>query len=55
MSLNNLNNLHLTEQQVTALQQAIANLETALKPININLSPEDRTKYGRVNEQNLLM
>ena len=54
MSLNNLNNLHLTEQQVTALQQAIANLETALKPININLSPEDRTKYGRVNEQNKL-
>lgn len=28
MSLNNLNNLHLTEQQVTALQQAIANLES---------------------------
>ena len=38
MGINNLNNLHLTEQQVTALQQAIANLETALKPININLS-----------------
>ena len=54
MSLNNLNNLHLTEQEVTALQQAITNLETALKPININLSPEDRTKYGRVNEQNKL-
>lgn len=54
MGINNLNNLHLTEQQVTALQQAIANLETALKPININLSPEDRTKYGRVNEQNKL-
>ena len=54
MGINNLNNLHLIEQQVTALQQAITNLETALKPININLSPEDRTKYGRVNEQNKL-
>lgn len=54
MSLNNLNNVHLTDQQIAAVNKALTDLETALRPININLSPEDRNKYGRVNEQNKL-
>lgn len=29
-------------------------LETAMQSLNINLTPEDRNKYGRVNEQNKL-
>lgn len=54
MSLNNLNNVHLTEQQITAINQALTALENALRPLKVNLTPEDRTKYGRVNEQNKL-
>lgn len=54
MNLNNLNNTHLTEEQVTAVNEALTNLENALNPLQVNLTPEDRHKYGRVNEQNKL-
>lgn len=54
MALSNLNNQHLSQEQITALNEALASLEEALKPLNINLTPEDRNKYGRVNEQNKL-
>ncbi len=33
---------------------AVDQLEKALETININLTPEDRNRYGRVNEQNKL-
>lgn len=52
--LNDFNNTHLTEEQMAAVNQALADLETALKPLTINLSAEERSKYGRVNEQNKL-
>lgn len=52
--LNDFNNTHLTEEQMAAVSQALADLETALKPLTINLSAEERSKYGRVNEQNKL-
>lgn len=55
MSLSNLSNLHLTEDQVSAVNEALSSLETALKPLNVNLSAEERSKYGRVNEQNKLL
>lgn len=54
MSISNLNNLHLTDAQVNAILTALTNLEKAMEPLNINLTPEDRNKYGRVNEQNKL-
>lgn len=54
MSISNLNNQHLTEEQIRAINEALTNLETALKPLNINLTADDRHKYGRVNEQNKL-
>lgn len=55
MGLTNLNNVHLTEAQLTAAQDALTNLETALQDLNINLTPEDRQRYGSINEQNKLL
>lgn len=54
MSIFNLNNLHLTKEQIDAIDLALTNLEKALEPVNINLTSEDRRKYGRVNELNKL-
>lgn len=54
MSITNLNNTHLTAAQLTDAQSALTQLETALQVINVNLTAEDRQKYGSINEQNKL-
>ena len=54
MAITNLNNTHLTVTQLTDAQDALTQLETALQIINVNLSAEDRQKYGSINEQNKL-
>ena len=55
MPLTNLNSAHLTEAQVTAAQNALTELENALAIITVQLTPEDRQKYGSINEQNKLL
>ena len=55
MPLTNLNSAHLTEAEVTAAQNALAELENALAIITVQLTPEDRQKYGSINEQNKLL
>ena len=55
MPLTNLNSAHLTEVQVTAAQNALTELENALAIITVQLTPEDRQKYGSINEQNKLL
>lgn len=55
MALTNLNNTHLTAEQLAEAQAALASLETALAIITVNLTPEDRQKYGSINEQNKLL
>lgn len=55
MPLTNLNSTHLTAEQLEAAQAAFTSLETALAMITISLSPEDRQKYGSINEQNKLL
>ena len=55
MPITNLNNTHLTTPQVTTATTALAALETALAVVNINLSAEDRQRYGSINEQNKLL
>ena len=55
MPLTNLNSAHLTEAQVTAAQKALTELENALAIITVQLTPEDRQKYGSINEQNKLL
>ena len=54
MAISNLNNVHLTEEQITAIAESLTALEKALEPFKINLTAEDRNRYGRVNEQNKL-
>ena len=54
MSVNNLNNHHLTEPEINAILNALNDLERAMELLNINVTPEDRNKYGRVDEQNKL-
>jgi hypothetical protein len=54
MPITNLNNTHLTAAQVDTAKDSLTALETALQNININLSAEDRQKYGSINEQNKL-
>ena len=55
MPITNLNNTHLTTAQATTATTALAALETALAVVNINLSAEDRQRYGSINEQNKLL
>ena len=55
MPLTNLNSAHLTEAQETAAQNALTELENALAIITVQLTPEDRQKYGSINEQNKLL
>jgi len=55
MAITNLNNTHLTAAQVTAATTAITALETELAAVNVNLSAEDRQRYGSINEQNKLL
>lgn len=52
MAISNLNNNHLTAPQITASKEALSNLETSLSILDVNLSAEDRRKYGSINEQN---
>ena len=55
MAISNLNNTHLSVAQVNTAKDALTALETALAVVNINLSAEDRQRYGSINEQNKLL
>ncbi|KFC21954.1 hypothetical protein [Epilithonimonas lactis] len=55
MPITNLNNNHLSAAQVTAAKDAVTALESALSTINVSLTPDDRQKYGSINEQNKLL
>lgn len=54
MPISNLNNTHLSTAQVQVVNDALTQLETALQSININLTADDRKRYGSINEQNKL-
>ncbi|KQR92612.1 hypothetical protein ASG01_11955 [Chryseobacterium sp. Leaf180] len=55
MPISNLNNDHLTAAELNAIEQGIAAAETALQRLTVNLTPQDRKKYGSINEQNKLL
>lgn len=55
MGITNLNNSHLDNAKLTSILDAITVLETALGDFNYNLSPQDRKRYGSINEQNKLL
>lgn len=54
MPISNLNNTHLTAEELKAANDSLTALEEALKTKVINLSAEERQRYGSVNEQNKL-
>ncbi|WP_279197167.1 hypothetical protein [Chryseobacterium indoltheticum] len=55
MGITNLNNTHLDNAKLASILDAITTLEIALEDFNINLSPQDRKRYGSINEQNKLL
>jgi hypothetical protein len=55
MPLDNLNDVHYTPAEKTATTDALTALETALAAKFRNLSPEERKRYGSINEQNKLI
>ncbi len=54
MPLSNLNNTHLNEEQKKQVSELITQLTELLAPKNINLTAEERQKYGSISEQNKL-
>ena len=55
MPLENLNGLHYTAAEKTAVGTSLTAIETALAMKFKNLSAEERSKYGSVQEQNKLI
>lgn len=55
MPLENLNNVHYTAAEKTAVGTALTALEAALVAKLRNLTPDERKKYGSINEQNKLL
>ena len=55
MPLINLRNVHLTPAELSTIKQAMADLETTLQGVDVQLTPEDRIRYGSINEQNKLL
>ena len=55
MPFENLNNVHYSAAEKTAVGTALTALETALAAKLRNLSPEERKRYGSINEQNKLI
>ena len=55
MPFTNFDSRHFSDVERTAIDQAIMELETKLATKLANLSPEERTQYGSVNELNKLI
>ncbi len=55
MSLDNLNSNHFTPDEKNDANNAVKALELILVPKLRNLSPDERVKYGSINEQNKLI
>jgi hypothetical protein len=55
MPLKDLIQNQLTAADITAINKAITDIETVLKNKTVNLTPDERQKYGSINEQNKLL
>lgn len=55
MPINNLNNTHLTDAQKESITSALSQLEAALEPLTVSLTPDERKRYGSVNELHKLL
>lgn len=54
MAFDNLISVSFSQEELTALDQAIQSIESTLSGKTINLTPEQRQQYGRIAEQNKL-
>jgi protein tyrosine/serine phosphatase len=55
MPFTNFESRHFTAAEQDAINAAMLAVETALSPKLANLSPEERSQYGIINEQNKLL
>jgi hypothetical protein len=55
MPLKDLMQNQLTAANLTAINAALAQLESALLGKTVNLTPDERQRYGSINEQNKLL
>ena len=55
MALVNMNSNHFTDDEKNNIQTALSTIETALARGLVNLTPEERQKFGSINEQNKLI
>ena len=55
MPSENLARNHFTESQIEALDQALALVLESLTPMTVNLTPKERSKYGKVGPQKELL
>ena len=55
MPLNDLIQLHFTQAEMNAVDAALTQLENVLMAKCRNLTPDERTEYGSVNEHNKLL
>ena len=55
MPFTNLENRHFTAAEKTTINGLFTQLETAFANKTSNLTPEERKKYGSINEQNKLI
>lgn len=53
-AIQNLNNTHISDESDKKITDALAALDAELKSYLVNLTAEERKKYGSVNEQNKL-
>ena len=54
-TIKDLNNKHLSADKTQAINDALATLEQELGEITVNLSPDERRRYGSISEQNKLL
>jgi hypothetical protein len=55
MSIGNLGRTHITAAQITAIDTALDAVQAAVTAITQNLSPEERIKFGSIDEKNKLL
>lgn len=55
MAIDNLGRKHITPAQITAIDAALDAVQAAVVAITQNLSPEERIKFGSIDEKNKLL
>ncbi len=55
MAIDNLISIMLTDEEVQAINDAIASLNNVLKGKAINLSPDERRQYGSIADRNKIL